>query len=322
MSIDTVTEFFIGRGFTKNAGANDSAVRKFHVKITDPATALTELDATSLLPSTFSVHPELSFVWLLTREHQPLAEDRLNWIVTCTYGRPENGQPTVGDGYDYPWELPPVISFTDVRKTEVVERAYWHATDPDLDGNDTDEQGLPTKPIINAAGDVFDPPIMQDKVNQVIHIEQNIHTLNPESVKEYKNTVNLTSIRIAGVPLAPLEGLIRGIGVQQLWTTGGDAYWNLTFEIEVDVETHVKRVLNAGFYYNTIPGSGSNTKIHALDDLGRDVREPIKLLDDGGDGRNSDPVFLHFLTYFPKEWNQLPVPSDVKNTGTPKNTDT
>jgi len=290
----SVVEKLGGRGGDETTSTQNFS-RVFQVEI-DAVSATVESDilASVSIPTIGASHPAYSAA-KCTRRRVKLADDDdfLTWEVECDYSLPT---PSKNNTSNNPVNDPPRISFGSVQYTRVVEKAY----------QGVDKIDSPTKAILNSAGQPFDPPVVQEEENMVISITRNERTIDPADLVTYRNTINLVSITIAGVTIAQNRGRMRSIMMTKSWDTSGTAYWQVTYEIEIATTTHVRKILDVGFYKKESAGL-----IPMLDAEKKPVTEP-KLLNGTGGENVSSPlvgVYLSFQTYWAKAWSDLSLPT-------------
>lgn len=105
------------------------------------------------------------------------------------------------------------------------------------------------RPVVNAAGDLFDDPPPTISVNNLVFvIEKNIPTAFPDWILTYRNAVNVDAVRLKGRTLPP-----NSLQIQKL-TIGADQIENdvdfcrLHLEIEHDPDGWTKYIPNRGFF--------------------------------------------------------------------------
>ena len=156
---------------------------------------------------------------------------------------------------------------------------------------DTDTYG---DPIVNSAGESFDPPITMDVDDLVLRIEKNQSNYDELQAAEYKNAVN--SDYFWGY--APGTCILKIYdGSQQ--RIAGLTYWVVNYEIQIRWDGWKRRIVNEGFRYKT------GTQTDSIDDykIAKDtdnnpLSSPILLNTDGTRlPTGSDPVFLEFELY-------------------------
>jgi hypothetical protein len=101
---------------------------------------------------------------------------------------------------------------------------------------------------------------------------------------------------------------MRGIRGKPAWNEDGQKYWEVEYTIEVRPDTHIRKILDVGYY--TKDEDGEWTPIKDTDD--NYVTEPKKMDGEGGvlaDG--ADPVYLEYQTYYAINWTNLDLPKEV-----------
>lgn len=291
MSVVSVNEARLAREGSEDS-KQTSWVRVFDVTTDDIDTDVVDILEDSNVPDIGDTHPSASYM-VCTRRTVKTYEDDFHWKVDCEYGR------NSGAHGPLPTDEEPKIDFSSATHEIVAEKAYDAA----------DAQGAPSIPIENSAKDPFDPPLMDDKRNMLIVINRNepLTQFDAETYISFENTLNSVAVKIAGITIAQYEGLIRAIKGSKRWDKEGDAYYEVTYEIEVDRETFVLEVVDRGFY--ELVGT---EKVPILDTEGNLVQEPAKL---DGLGRKADPTYappatLFFRTKFAKDFNDLDLPEE------------
>jgi hypothetical protein len=285
-------------------------VRNYQVKvsaITDTIPTIADyFQSTSELPYVYDFYPSDTNAICTDLDIRRDDEGRLFWNVAVHY-RPRNQNLISGDeSIAFPWQARPLIDFDWARLNKVVDRAYRMTKDDS--GASQDERESPSVPIENSAGQSFDPPIMQDVSNLVIKIRRNEKDFSPGRAEKYKNTINSEQLVVADVKIEPKCGLMRGIRGKPAWNEDGQKYWEVEYTIEVRPDTHIRKILDVGYY--TKDEDGEWTPIKDTDD--NYVTEPKKMDGEGGvlaDG--ADPVYLEYQTYYAINWTNLDLPKEV-----------
>lgn len=219
--------------------------------------------------------------------------------ITITYSKP--GQ--------YPSEEQNVVRFSNATYTRVVDVA-WNTSDKAF-----------TNAIINSAGDPFDPPVQQEYSNLRVSITKNFvdgSGFVVSNIQEFQNTVNLNEETIVGMEVPAKRARMVNIEaypfpyVNDFGNT--TTFWKVTFLIEIYGEEWGAntRILDRGFNYLDDSGIKQPYKVGDDDDQSS---EPVLLDGSGGQlGDGDDPVFLDFLTFEPKDWSTLSIPSTLVST--------
>jgi len=224
-----------------------------------------------------------------------------------------------------------VITYSFVPYDRVLDRAYAASsfsaggpfpppgiTTDFLEGNPTQGleaavQGNPTRDVDNTVRDPFDPPPGKSKYNLVISITRNERSkdnnkdgFSPDVLRIYQNTLNLNQITVADITIPPYAGLLRKFSSNKQWDSEGNEYWEVTYEVEVDVETHLKVIVNQGFY-------DVNRNVNR-DESGKDQQIPSRLAIDGSFLGAADTTdFVVFMANFSIDWKGLDLPTIARS---------
>jgi len=120
----------------------------------------------------------------------------------------------------------------------------------------------------------------------------------------------------------PMEGQrILSIRGNNALDSEGNEYWVVSYEIEIDKEGFIKKILNAGLNFKP---SGDYKRAIKYADLpnfagtekeGADfVNDPQKLSESGAiidDESAEEPFYPEFAVYFSKNWNTLSIPAST-----------
>lgn len=315
MSIESVNELF-----DEQSGSEDqtglTATRVFQVIATESTDRVPTILAASGLPSTFDQHPNDSQIICNKKIPRAVAEaqgaddtdPRYIWNVTCTYVPRRAGAEVVT--LEEPTDRPPVVKFSSRRYMVPVIVAYDHrkitGNFPD-DVTTADPLGGPTKEVINSANDPFDPPLMEPRYNKVITIDRNEEEYDFSSlvIDLFLDSTNTEQIIIGDTEIPRFQGLFTDIRANQQWRPDGSAYFAVHYEIEIDKRTHVKRLLDQGYYdINDNP---------FRDNTGEFKTVPTLLDGDGREKAEESPaVFYATLTKYPMPWDILDLPKWIK----------
>lgn len=209
------------------------------------------------------------------------ANDDCQWIVTVDYGAwdptqfPEN-----------PLFAPIKITWGGSRFQRVCE-----LTVPDSDGN--------AHPVINSAGDYFDPPIMIDDSRPTLQIVRNEPYFNPHLALSWKDTVN--GYAFYGFPPNTVK-LSMPTGDLQYNPVCG-FYYVITYEFEINPDGWIKLILDQGMKVwdgtSPFPQPAKNTD-------GSDVTSPVLLNGSGGQlAIGSTPTYIAFQVYYMADFSLL-----------------
>lgn len=152
---------------------------------------------------------------------------------------------------------------------------------------DKDNAGATIK---NTAGDLFDPPIIDQEYRLVCDITRNVSSHSPADAFAKINTVNNATVTIAGVTVTANQALLTDYSAQAMYE-GSTEYVQQHFAIEF-APTHDVVVGDMGYYYKDV--SDGNKMKEFLDGEGKPSRIPL-YLDSAGD--NTAPRTPRHLTW-------------------------
>lgn len=339
-----ITEKVEGRGGSAKGGENKQNVpvgfkRTFQVissGINDNIKDILGAQGSPLsIPYMWEQHPEDPLSLLMTKD--ATQNDLRTWTVVCAY---ENQMMQGGssDGTEiYPWKMPAEISFgTD--STAIVAEFSYKVTSAGkvypFDDNVTDERGLPSTAIMNSAKMPYDPPLMRERNLLSIMITRNVQDTDPNNIVKFKDTGNLTALRVAGVDIGVYKGYMKEYTAVKKWFTGvpgaskspeRGAYFQEHFQIVVNPDTWVRKILDCGLYEYKY--SGGDWGLYEIKDKStppKAVTQPVPLYVDGSGQAlqmNIDPVtglpapnYLNHKLYYPVDWTSLTLPKEKLET--------
>lgn len=245
-------------------------------------------------------------------EVEPSTDDGLQYRVTLGYspidptkdGVDPSDPTSVNNWIVSPWSATPTLTWT----SEDSEFAVTH----DRDG----------EPILNKAGDPFDPPLTVPITTPIAVVSRIEKSFNDDWVNLYKNRVN----HAAWLGWSAESVLIKDITGERTLDPDWGVLWRVTytfaFRPSVVVSTSggdvvvypgwAEQVLNSGLRELV---SGELKPIN-LD--GAPVSTPVPLKDDGTRaGPDDDPIFLTFNTRLKADFGGLNLPSDLFSASTP-----
>lgn len=313
----TVTEIWPGRGakvesYTQDinsltldpttAGGKESSTRVFRVAYDavgdgDEYTALTADDGTTAVPSIGAGHPTASKLKVSGKSSKQLSKDARLFDVTVSYKTDESEGSGGGSGGETDTGLP-TIGGRSIQRTVAAES--------DVNG----------KPIVNSAGDPFDPPPEIETTTQAIYVRGTIDfdVSVPLTLKTYRDTINVQGLfgfPAFGCKLSETTWNTRrvsqtevGIDIELVWYIDD---WSLTL-----VDNGIFQVEDgegAIFENNTGDGAQSGTvalstvvttnRQRVLDKDGVPVDKPVLLDGNGQPLGNGAPVNVGpFQMYF------------------------
>ena len=204
--------------------------------------------------------------------------DGIGWDVVVEYG-PYSSLWAGGGPKQNPLLQPIDVSWSQ-RSQEIV-------ADQDINGN----------PIVNTAGDAFDPPLMEDDPRFVLTVIRNEPTFNQAMQIQYRNAIN--SDPFAGYD--PLMVRVLEFTPENLFHQDVGWYYKVTYSFEckpagsssLGDNGYRRRVLNQGMRALSVVSG----KRFVPNFKGVPITEPV-LLNDAGNTLDvgAAPVFLEFQT--------------------------
>lgn len=224
-------------------------------------------------------------------------DNRKIWNVTGQY---EQLSGSVGRTAN-PLEEPPVVLWGTSKEEAPIVSAY-------------NEEGERKVPVVNSAGQPFDPPLTEPRNRLVATIRYNSENFNAEAANEFLEAVNDAPTIIGRVRVEErMAKIIEFTGEPQEFE--GTNYSTITIKVElntnvtlavVDDETVIvaqgwdREVLDQGLFELKDGALPEDPKliVRMRTDDGEEVTEPLKLDGEGKklDPQNADPVFLTFRT--------------------------
>ena len=199
------------------------------------------------------------------------------WEVTCEFSskidNPEQAQD--GSAQQNPLLRPPVVKWSMAK--------FQRPVDQDNDGS----------PIVNSAGERFDPPIEIDDSRPVLHISRNEATVDPSLIVQYQDAVNADTFFGCDPGTAKMDSICAESAFEN-----GVFYWKFEYEIHFRFDGWAVQPLDQG-YHHLVSGVPS---VNRDPQSGNPYPAP-RLLDGAGNmlGSGGTPVFLSFDVY-----NSLP----------------
>jgi hypothetical protein len=206
------------------------------------------------------------------------------WIVTCEFSskvdNPEQAQ--AGDTDKDPLTRPSVVKWSMAKFQRVLDR----------DVNDD--------PIVNSAGERFDPPIEIDDSRPVLSITRNEPTIDPANIVAYQDAVNTDTFFGCDPGTAKIDSIEAESAFEN-----GTFYWKVSYTIHFRREGWDVQPLDQG-YHHLIAGVPT---VNRDPQSGNPYPAP-RLLDGSGNllGTGADPVFLDFEAYKEMPFAPLALP--------------
>lgn len=243
------------RSYDKQANGLITATRIFLIQfdsdVTDMGEVLTLAQAESSFPAlgdAYDLTSITSYGLGVTAQSYNVKEydsqQNLVYLIEVSYS---NSQIDISGPTSLPW----TITFSSEKIEFAAYRTRWNTGvvtwDPEI---------LPVaanKPVVNTAGDLFDPPVMAYRIRPIITLQKNFSQLsdigtvtNIVDLMEYVGRVNSATVTVAGIYADYGQFLMDDINCV-LTKENGEEYYNTTFRIIYDEEYFCEKILNAGF---------------------------------------------------------------------------
>jgi len=306
MAIISVNETWAGETGSADNTWLRTYSRVFQVITNSPTHSVYEIGSHASIPLLWSLHPDDLRCFCDKITPKRLAASREVWEVTCTY----TNKVDVDDEPDQnpltrPWRL----SWTSQLFTKVAERGIKRET---INAQGTTVSPAPSGdvegPIINSAGDQFDPPVEIEQSNWQLTAKKNIATV-PTWLMDYRDSLNHADITIAGI-LFPAGTLrINSMAIGEYSYENNVGFYPFEIQIAQRSERWMRELLDQGTHeVKTVSVSGVATKarLRVVDRKGQHVTEPVRLnglgvkLDEDADVEDS--IFIRYQVYL-KERN-------------------
>lgn len=215
MSIDTCQEQFDQRGGDAT-GIEIGDDRYFLIKSNDKYdTSISIRDdgcARGLLPNYLSPHPDNVFA-TCRRLRITQKVGSIWWTAQAEYSTKPLTEDEKEREEPNPLDRRAKISWS--------TRSYTEPIDKDIDGN----------PVMNSAGDSFDPPVEREASYWVATVEKNMLAV-PTWIIEYENAINESSYNIDGLDVDPECSRLTGLSISERLEENNVTYRRVGFQIE------------------------------------------------------------------------------------------
>ncbi|SIO60126.1 hypothetical protein SAMN05444166_6276 [Singulisphaera sp. GP187] len=175
-------------------------------------------------------------------------EDGRGWEAVAEYG-PYDASQFAAD----PVDRQPQVSWD--------EEQYQEAITEDVNG----------KPIVNSAGDPFDPPVMKDRSRPILVLIRNEPSYDPALAHSFQDKINSTPFFGAD----PEYVKVKKITPQRAFNPDIGWYWVVTYNFVFNDKPWKSRVPNLGF--RRLDPSNSQKKIEITDEYGQKISSPWPL---------------------------------------------
>lgn len=254
----------------QDARKGDTATRSFIVIMDDKndgaAVAKTASDPEpggDSIPSLGALHDDNTAIKVDKVDAQPTAS-RLIFEVLVFYV--SSLYTPAPDPTDDPWD----IDWGGKKVKEIVTHTKLTTS---TDGNNL---GVGTgEPIMNTAGDWFDPPLQEDQDLLLCVLSKNMNSYDVVSYKAFVNKINDASVTIADYVAAKWSAKVVSITGDKRFDRDSE-YWRVVFHVLFKEELWIRKVKNVGLQWK----DGSGKKNHIVVN-GTRVEEPHPLNADG-----------------------------------------
>lgn len=164
------------------------------------------------------------------------------------------------------------------------------------------------KPILNTAGEPFDPPLEVDRKLPVVEVRKNLASV-PSWILDYREAINSTAWTIDGVIILAKCAMMESVEVSEVQVENDISYREVAYRAVVAPTAlgWQPRLLNAG--YSELVGSGNNQKLAPIVINGTTPSHPVPLDANGRRIPKPTPtnvIWLTFNVYPELDFNFLP----------------
>lgn len=163
--------------------------------------------------------------------------------------------------------------------------------------------GVLNVPVVNSAGDPFDPPPTRDKAMSVLNFTKYAPYTSVEDMLDHVALFNdsLNEDEFHGQPPGNCKMTVKGRRVRDI-----DHYVSMfTYEIEMNEEGWIASICNRGFYYLTNP-SVASSKVKFQEGIGKHPTTAQPLTANGGKLAAGNPLtYSDFNKYRSVGWAVL-----------------
>lgn len=161
-------------------------------------------------------------------------------------------------------------------------------------------------PILNSAGDPFDPSIERTYNDPAVTITYNADDFDPSVAIAYQDAVNSDQFTVAGKTIEAGLAKMHSIQATRLYEAGS-TFWQIDIVIYFRKDGWVRKVLDQGFQELT---NGERPPRPIKDSEGNPLMMPAKLDGSGAAlAEGADPVYLDFTLYETMPFSALNLPA-------------
>jgi len=252
-----------------------TATRKFLITSDD---SLTEAEALSQGPAIASSHPNIPYVYCVSKQVNPLRQDLKTWVLVCSYRNVEAQQYNPS-----PLLRPPQISWSSV--------SYEEDFIKDITG----------KAVLNSAGDYFEPPAKVQRSRWQVTYSKNVAGV-PLWIFNYIDAINSDSFNLDGVSVPRACAFLESVQISPVKIENNYSFRELTMSFLLQGYSWQPMILDQGLYEKDENGQRKRIRIG-----GEPVSDPVLLDGNGKPLQDPSPSSARFLPF--KAYKELPFSS-------------
>ena len=314
MTILSVVETWSGETGSADNTWLRTYTRVFRVITDDPNHSVYDIGSHPSIPLLWSLHPDDLRTFCDKITPKRISGSREVWDVTCTYtNKVEEDTEPDENPLNRPWKL----SWTSQLFTKVAERGIKRET-IDARGNVIVPApgGAILGPLINSAGDQFDPPVEIEQSNWQLTAKKNIATV-PTWLMDYRDSLNHSAITIAGILFQRGELRINSMSIGPFTYENKVGFYPFEIQIAQKSETWIRELLDQGTHEVktlNVGGTPTQSRLRVVDKKGQHVTEPVRL--DGlghklaDDALMEESIFIRYQVYLKeRDYSALALPT-------------
>ena len=315
MPILSIDETWAGQTGSMENDNSRTYAREFRVVTDDPRYDPAEIGSAAGIPLLWSRHPVDVVCFCDKISVKRLKSSREVWTVTATYTNKvdEDDEPE-----DNPLNRPWKLSWTSQAFTHVAHQGIKLET---VKADGTTILGRPARvegPIVNSAGDQFDPPVEIESSNWQFTAKKNVAVV-PAWLMGYRDALNDAQIQIAGIIFEEHELRINGMSIGEYTYENDVGFFPFEVQVAQKKETWVRDLLDQGTHQiTTINQAGTPTvaRLRVVDGKGQHVTEPVRLDGQGvqlvpPDAPIEESIFIRYQVYLKsRPYSALSLPTN------------